>query len=319
VPPSAPLSSAIRWSPWTPTDLHLSPVVLAETLDGGQAFRWRRETDGSWIGQWSQHCVRVRLGDDGGVEFATLADASQDAAPAIRTYLRLDTDFAALADSLPWRSDPHLANCLAAFPGLRLPRQPFGETLLGFLCSATKQIVQIKEMVALLAQNHGQLLFQGRDVSPTRPWTGEPLVPTINTLPTWATLATIPEAKLRQCLLGFRARYISATARYIADRPGWLEETEHLPYAAAKARLLELPGVGEKVADCVLLFGASRLEAFPVDTWILKAMAKRYDLTGWKPAQIAHFGRQHFGPLAGLAQQYLFAYERAQSRRSIVT
>ncbi len=81
-------------------------------------------------------------------------------------------------------------------------------------------------------------------------------------------------------------------------------------YAAAKARLLELPGVGEKVADCVLLFGAGRLEAFPVDTWILKALERRYGLTGWKPAQIAHFGRTHFGPLAGLAQQYLFSWER---------
>ncbi len=67
-------------------------------------------------------------------------------------------------------------------------------------------------------------------------------------------------------------------------------------------------------ADCVLLFGAGQLGAFPVDTWILKAMAHRYGLTDWKPAQIVHFGRQHFGPLAGLAQQYLFAYERQQSR-----
>ena len=93
-------------------------------------------------------------------------------------------------------------------------------------------------------------------------------------------------------------------------RTGWLEETEHLPYAEAKARLLELPGVGEKVADCVLLFGAGKLEAFPVDTWVLKSLARRYGLTGWKPAPVAHFGRTHFGPLAGLAQQYLFAWER---------
>jgi N-glycosylase/DNA lyase len=103
---------------------------------------------------------------------------------------------------------------------------------------------------------------------------------------------------------------VHATARWLIARPGWLEETERLPYAEAKARLLELPGVGEKVADCVLLFGAGRLEAFPVDTWILRAMADRYGLTRWKPAQVAQFGRVHFGPLAGLAQQYLFAYER---------
>lgn len=90
--------------------------------------------------------------------------------------------------------------------------------------------------------------------------------------------------------------------------------TEHAPYAEAKARLLELPGVGEKVADCVLLFGAGRLESFPVDTWIIKAMERRYGLAGWKPAQIAHFGRVHFGAQAGLAQQYLFAFERASGR-----
>ena len=82
-----------------------------------------------------------------------------------------------------------------------------------------------------------------------------------------------------------------------------------------KARLLELPGVGEKVADCVLLFGAGKLEAFPVDTWVLKSLARRYGLTGWKPAQVAHFGRTHFGPLAGLAQQYLFSLERKFGQR----
>ena len=119
-----------------------------------------------------------------------------------------------------------------------------------------------------------------------------------------------PESALRACALGFRAGYVHRTARFLAARPGWLEATEAAPYPEAKARLLELPGVGEKVADCVLLFGAGRLEAFPVDVWIIKAMTRHYGLTGWKPAQVAHFGRTHFGPLAGLAQQYLFAWER---------
>ena len=89
-------------------------------------------------------------------------------------------------------------------------------------------------------------------------------------------------------------------------------------YPASIERLISefkrLPGVGEKIADCVLLFGADRLEAFPVDTWILRALARRYTLDGWKPAQVAQFGRAHFGPLAGLAQQFLFAWERSQPR-----
>ena len=202
-----------------------------------------------------------------------------------------------MVDTLPWRSDPHLAACLAAFPGLRILRQPFGETLLGFLCSATKQIVQIKQMLALLAERHGAEIAPG-----------------FHRLPTWPELAALPETELRACQLGFRARYIAETARIVAAQPGWLAETEALPYPAAKARLCALPGVGEKVADCVLLFGAGRLEAFPVDTWILKTMARRYGLDGWKPAHVAQFGRAHFGPLAGLAQQYLFGWERQQGR-----
>jgi N-glycosylase/DNA lyase len=226
----------------------------------------------------------------------------------LHEYFAADRDWAALADALPWRSDAHLARCLAAFPGLRILRQPLGETLLHFLCSATKQIVQIKQMSALLAERHGAPLLSLSTFNPQ-------LSTSFHRLPTWAELAEIPEAELRRCLLGFRARYIHQTARFLATHPGWLEATAALPYAEAKAGLCELPGVGEKIADCVLLFGAGRLEAFPVDVWILKTLATRYGLHDWKPAQVAHFGRTHFGPLAGLAQQYLFACERRAGGR----
>ena len=134
-------------------------------------------------------------------------------------------------------------------------------------------------------------------------------------MPTWSQLAAAPEDVLRECQLGFRARYIKGTATFLADRPGWLEETAALPYAAAKERLLLLPGVGEKIADCVLLFGLGHHDAFPVDTWMIKAMTRRYGLAGWSPAQVAHFGRVHYGPAAGLAQQFLFAWERAHGGR----
>jgi len=306
------------WQPlpgWTPT-----PETLAETLDGGQAFRWSSSVENGggvpspriWTGIWSHQLAQVRHHPDR-VEWRQPVGASllaTSSAHPIPHYLGTEIDWAALSDSLPWRSDPHLAQCIAAFPQLRILRQPFGETLLGFLCSATKQIVQIKQMIALLAERHGSPLSDLSTLSSQL----SPLVP--RGLPTWAELAHVSEKDLRTCLLGFRAGYIHATARSIADRSGWLEETEHLPYAQAKARLIELPGVGEKVADCVLLFGAGRLEAFPVDTWILKALERRYGLTGWKPAQIAHFGRTHFGPLAGLAQQYLFSWERKFGSKS---
>lgn len=284
--------------------------VLAETLDGGQAFRWNRQPDGTWLGVWSDHVVRLRLNASDCIEWSAPGDRDRNAA-ALACYFATDRDFTALADALPWRSDPHLARCIDSFRGLRILRQPFGETLLGFLCSATKQIVQIKQMLALLAERHGAPLphVSSRKTEATPR----------HRLPTWPELARIPEAELRACLLGFRARYIAETARFLAAHPGWLEETEAAPYPVAKERLCSLPGVGEKVADCVLLFGAGRLEAFPVDVWILKTLARRYGLDGWRTPHLAHFGRVHFGPLAGLAQQFLFAWERRQKKLKIDT
>jgi N-glycosylase/DNA lyase len=295
-----PSSSVSGWTEWAllASAPATTPADLAEQLDGGQAFRWNCTSGGVWTGGWSDIVVRLRLDANGRLQWSAPTALRATAPAALTTYLRLEPDPSRLTDALPWRSDAHLATCLAAFPGLRILRQPFGETLLGFLCSATKQIVQIKQMMALLARRHGQPL--GIEIN-DEAW---------RRLPTWDDLAQTSETDLRACLLGFRARYIHQTALFLAANPGWLEATEVAPYPEAKERLCSLPGVGEKVADCVLLFGAGRLEAFPVDTWILKALARRYGLDDWKPAQVAQFGRAHFGPLAGLAQQYLFAYER---------
>ncbi len=288
----------MAWSKWQalPTPWRPNAAVLAETVDGGQSFRWA-ETDGIWTGLWGDCVAQLRIQEDV-LHWRAPAPLAPAVGTALPRYLGAEHDWAALTDALPWRSDAHLAQCLAVYPSLRILRQPFGETLLGFLCSATKQIVQIKQMCALLAERHGRTI-----------------APTFNRMPTWEELADVPEKQLRACLLGFRAKYIHGTAQIFARHPGWLDETERLPYPEAKARLMELPGVGEKVADCVLLFGAGKLEAFPVDTWVLKSLARRYGLDGWKPAEVAHFGRTHFGPLAGLAQQYLFAWERRHGGR----
>ena len=287
-------TSAPRWSEWRglPTAWSPSADVLRETLDGGQSFRWHHDGAGSWTGTWAGCVAQLRLGIEGLEWRAPLVVAARTEAELPR-YLALDDDWAARADALPLRVDEHLAACVREFGGLRLLRQPFGEVLLGFLCSSSKRIVQIKQMLGMLAERHGAEIAPGH-----------------SRLPTWPELAGVSEAELRLCRLGFRARYVRDTAQFLASQPDWLGRVERLPYADAKAALLDLPGVGEKVADCVLLFGAGRAEAFPVDTWILKSLARRYRLDGWKPAQLAAFGRKHFGPGAGLAQQYLFAWER---------
>jgi len=266
--------------------------VLAETLDGGQCFRWNRTPDQGWCGI-SGGCAATLVEIRGALHARIDAGTSAQ----LTEHLADDRDWIELAARLPGPTDPHIDRCRRHFPGLRILRQPIGEALLCFLCSATKQIVQIKQMAETLARRFGRELAPGR-----------------HALPSWPQLAHVSEAELRDCKLGFRARHVRAVAEFLESHEGWLEETADLPYPAAKERLVTLPGVGEKVADCVLLFGAGKLEAFPVDVWILRAMQRHYGLVDLPLRHVAQFGRAHFGPFAGLAQQYLFAWERLQPR-----
>lgn len=275
-----------RWGDAPP----FTEASFQETLDGGQAFRWQRIGD-FYEGRWGRHVMRLRY-LDGGVQYVT-PDGS-DPNDALRQYFACNLDFDKLTDALPWRSDPVLATAIRNFPGLRILRQPFAETLFGFLCSSTKQIPQIKAICEAVA----------RDM-------GEPLTDGSYALPTWEAIAAAGEARLRAAKLGYRARYIHQTACFLAAHPGWLEATEAAPTDEARLRLLELPGVGRKIADCVLLFGAGRLEAFPIDTWVEKILTHAYGLQGWKLRQLQDFARIHFGTTAGYAQQYLFAAARA--------
>jgi N-glycosylase/DNA lyase len=280
------------FQPW-PEAPSLSESTLAETLDGGQAFRWNLH-NGIFEGQWARHVLRLRITDQG-IELSVPESSNLEATiEALSEYFALSTDFAARTDALPWRNDPVLRTAVEAFPGLRILRQPLDETLFSFLCSSTKQIPQIKAICEAVA----------RDL-------GEPLPDGSHALPTWARLAEVGEERLRRAKLGYRSRYIHQTARFLAENPGYLQSINDAPTELARERLMALPGVGRKIADCVLLFGAGRLEAFPIDTWVQKILVRPYGLEGWKVDQLLDFARIHFGPSAGLAQQYLFAAARA--------
>ncbi|MDQ8205697.1 DNA glycosylase [Pelagicoccus sp. SDUM812003] len=291
---------SVTWSDWLPLEhtSQFTPALLAETLDGGQAFRWSFHADDDfWQGTFGKHLVRIRIEKSMTLR-CSFPNGAENSINALRSYLGSETNWESILDSLPWRSDEHLATCLAGFRGLRILKQPFAETVLCFLCSATKQIPQIKIMCARLAAE-----------------LGDEIVPGIHALPTWEQLNAASEVQLRALGLGFRAKNIKRTAEQIAEAPGLLDTIEGLPYAEAKAKLLALAGIGEKIADCALLFGAGKLEAFPVDTWIIKVLQTRYQLHGWTPSQLAQFGRVHFGRYAGFAQQFLFSYERLSARK----
>lgn len=289
-------ANASTWSQWVVLETHppFSPEALAETLDGGQVFRFNRDTDGSWTGVWSYYAARVRQTENGSLEASFPKGRTAETIPALRHLLGLELPYGEYYAALPRNVDPVLDRAMKACEGLRIVNQPIGEALLSFLCSPMKRIPQIKLVLDNLAQSFGTEILPG-----------------IHALPTWEMLAEIDEKALRHCKLGYRAKSIEGCARRIAEEPDFLAEVKALPYAKARKKLEELPGVGGKIADCVLLYsGAGRLEPFPVDTWILKAMTNLYGLDGWKPEETALFGRKHFGQLAGLAQQFLFVYAR---------
>lgn len=269
--------------------------TLAETLIGGQAFRWYWQENGAfWVGTWGRHAVCLRLAREGPLEVACLT--SQTTPADVLDYLALER-LADWTDALPLRSDPVLAHLHARWAGLSLLQQAPEETLLAFICSANKQISQIRQMLHALSERFGSPL----DGTPFR------------ALPDWNQLARARLEDLRACSLGYRAAYVSQTARILRQAPAYLPDIDHLSLTEARARLLALPGVGPKVADCVLLFGYGRGEAFPVDTWIEKILIRSYpDLAGWTREQLATFARIHFGRAAGLAQQWFFAEARSR-------
>jgi N-glycosylase/DNA lyase len=286
-----PLGNAVSQPPWEQleTGHPFDERTLAETLIGGQAFRWFHEaaTD-TWLGVWEDTAARLKLDDKGGLQVQRLTPTPVG---AIHSYLGIDRLWE-LKAALPCQSDPVLARLRDRWGSLTLLCQPTGETLLAFICSSNKQILQIRTIMHNLAQRFGTTI-------PGTPF---------KSLPGWDQLAMVEEASLRRCALGYRARHVAGTAAFLKEHPGYLETIADLPLSEARSALLKLPGVGPKVADCVLLFGYGRMEAFPVDTWIAKLMVSHYpDLDGWKREQVAVFARLHFGRAAGLAQQWLFA------------
>jgi N-glycosylase/DNA lyase len=266
---------------------------LAATLDSGQAFRWEPQgTD--WAGIVGLHWVRLSV-DDGSITAET-AEPVQDWA-WLTHYLQLDVVLPDVLETFP--EDPPLRAARVACRGLRLLRQDLWECLASFILSSTKQIVQIRQMIRALCERYGEPIAAPEDFGPACAF------------PSPARLATASEAELRSCKMGFRAPYLLETARIIASGHFDLPAIPRLPLDAARARLMELPGVGPKIADCVLLFAGGFEAAFPVDVWVLKALRQLYfPQRKVTISKLRQFATTHFGPHAGYAQQYLFHYMR---------
>jgi N-glycosylase/DNA lyase len=281
------------WGPWhTFKDGHgFSKLSLKETLQGGQCFDWESLSDLYWRGKIGDSVIECKWEES---EIFWRCERINPVEPkCVENYFWLDQDYQQKLDQLPWRSDPVLGKCIKQLSGLRILRQPLGQTLFYFLLSSAKSIPQIQAIGTAVCERYGKELFPG-----------------IFSFPGWAKLAEVSEEDLRSLKLGYRAKYVVQTAKIIVSQPNWLQTVQSSCYEDAKVELLRLPGVGEKVADCALLFGGMFLEAFPMDTWIEKSLEKRYFLNGWKSSHKIHFAKIHFGEFAGLAQQFLFSGER---------
>jgi len=287
-----------------------SGLHLRRTLDSGQAFRWRWGTTadgreiatgiiGRRIFQLSQDAQGLRL----------VSPDAPGAREALRRYLGVGSS------GMPPGSDtgrggavPRIEAALAADPvlgrilrhtrGISLLVQDPWEVLISFIISQNNNIPKITRSIERLSRA-----------------LGEPLGETAHAFPTPARLASARSRTLRAGLLGYRAPYVRAAARLVADGTIDLAVLGRMSEDEAREVLHRIPGVGEKVGDCILLFGLRHLTAFPVDVWVQRGVERLYFRGRARTLrQIQAFARARFGPLAGHAQQHLFAYARAHLR-----
>ena len=281
--------------PRVQTTFRVRDYDLEATLTSGQVFRWRKNC-GHWTGVVGGRWVRLRSSRN-----RIHAETTGPAADWqwLREYLQTGVDLDAVLATFP--DDTPMRAAVTACHGLRLLRQDPWECLASFILSSTKQIVQIQQIVALLCQRFGREI------------TVPPGEPPAFSFPSPETIARATETDLRACKMGFRAPYLLATARQIAGGKFELNRPRTLPLPEAREELMKLPGIGGKIADCVLLFAYGHATAFPVDVWVMKAMKQLYfPRHQVPPARLRRFIAAHFGPNAGCAQQYLFHYIRTK-------
>ena len=268
---------------------------LAATLTSGQAFRWRLR-GGAWEGVVGSRSVRLRQ-RDGGIEAETASPV-----PGwtwLTDYLQSDLDLGSILRTFP--DDEPMRASVTACRGLRLLRQEPWECLASFILSSTKQIVQIEQIVALLCTRFGEPLEVPAGCGQ------------VHAFPSAERLAAASESELRACKMGFRAPNLLATARRVASGELDLRGLQTRSASEARAALVALPGVGEKIANCVLLFAYGFQEAFPVDVWVGKAIRQLYfPKRRPTPQRLRRFVETYFGPNAGYAQQYLFHFARTR-------
>lgn len=250
---------------------------LSQTLDCGQAFRWRQDEYGVWYGIADRRCISLYKEND---DIVITGSSRSDFENFWHHYFDLGRDYAKIIEYV---SDNDIVRKASRYSsGIRILNQEPWEALCSFIISQNNNIPRIKGIIDRLCQCFGEKIDGGY------------------AFPDAKTLATLSEQDLAPLRCGFRAKYILDAARRVAEGEILLEDLRHCDYDTAAQKLMTIKGVGPKVADCVLLFGLSHIEAFPKDVWIKRALTELFD------GDIPESSHRY----AGIVQQYIFYYMR---------
>ena len=263
---------------------------LRTTLSSGQAFRWT-EHHGWFYGFFGPAVLKVRQEGDRLIYESSDPSLNPN---RIAHYFALDLNLPEVLSSI--NVDMQVHQAIVRYPGLRVLRQDGWETLASFICASFNNIKRIEGMIERLCQAYGDPVslngFRGF------------------AFPHPSTIAETSERRLRSLGLGYRAPYLKMTARLVAEGKLPIDQLRLIEYDATKRALLGCDGVGDKVADCVALFGFEKYEAFPIDVWMERAMRYYFRHRKMTRKLLHDYARRHFGAYAGYAQQYLYHYMR---------
>ena len=297
------------------TKIRAPDFDLEKTLESGQVFHWQKVGDG-FVGAIGDLPVYVKQrGRTLRVEMESGAPAtpgsrradnpgSQELAPPwvkiVARYFALDHPLAEICDSFP--KDPVMNAARNFCHGLRIIRQPKWECLATFICSSMKQVAHIRQISLALRKRFGEQRTIGDQL--------------VYTFASPRRLAQASEKELLECKLGYRAKNLHATARLVSSGQADLEAWSALSDVELRKQLCALPGVGPKIANCVMLFAYERLRAFPIDVWIERVLRQHYFSRRRKMSaqRLRQFSETYFGEHGGYAQQYLFHQARSGGR-----
>ena len=267
--------------------LKVQDFNLKYTLECGQFFRFK-ESDGHYYVNTKDKFFKIKQEGD------TLYYKGNIDEKFLIHFFRLDEDYKKIISNIS--KDKFIRLAVKKYPGLRLIRQDPYECTISYICSSASNIPKIQKNIALLSEHFGKEMNHDGICTHAFPKPG-----CINDL-----------SKIKASSTGFRARYIYEANKMLTSK--FLKKLEKLPYDGAKKELVTIPGIGDKVADCILLFSLDHEEAFPVDVWIKRIIEQLYFDNQEVPVKkIREFAKEHFKENAGYAQQFLYYFAREKN------